>query len=153
MSRKISPSAPGNTAGIHNHWAWRMHMAERIAASLDSLRFGVAALYVLGSAKNATAGSGSDIDLLVHFRGSGRQRADLILWLEGWSLCLDEVNFLRTGIRTGGLLDIHIITDDDIAAKSSFAVRIGAATDAARPLPLHRRPQPSEQLSNGGVEI
>jgi len=121
-----------------------MHMAERIAANLDPARFGVAALYVLGSAKNATAGASSDIDLLVHFRGTGRQRTDLVLWLEGWSLCLDEVNFLRTGNRTGGLLDIHIITDDDVAMKSSFAVKIAAATDAAKPLPLINRPQSSE---------
>ena len=44
-------------------------MAERIAAELDRERFGVVALYLFGSVKNATAGPGSDIDLLVHFRG------------------------------------------------------------------------------------
>jgi pyruvate,water dikinase len=121
-----------------------MYMAECIAAQLDSERFGVSALYVFGSAKNASAGPCSDIDLLVHFRGNERQRAELVLWFEGWSLCLDEVNFLRTGSRTGGILDVHLITDEDVAQKSSFAARIGAATDAARPLPLRGRPLPSE---------
>ena len=47
-------------------------MAERIAADLDAERFGVEALYVFGSVKNATAGPGSDIDLLIHVEGDGR---------------------------------------------------------------------------------
>ena len=35
-----------------------------------------------------------------------------------------------------GLLDVHIVTDDDIAKKTSYAVKIGAATDPARLLPI-----------------
>ena len=120
------------------HWRWRLRMAERIAAQLDAERFGVAELYVIGSAKNATAGPGSDIDLLVHFRGDEAQRRALELWLEGWSLCLDEMNFLRTGYRSGGLLDVHLLTDADVEARTSFAVKIGAVTDAAWKLPLRR---------------
>ena len=121
------------------HWRWRLHFAERIAADLDPERFGVVAFYVLGSTKNATAGPGSDIDLILHVRGSEDQRRDLDGWLEGWSRCLSEVNFLRTGYRTsGGLLDVHVVTDDDIARKTSFAVKIGAITDPAREIPLKR---------------
>ena len=89
------------------HWRWRLDMAERIASSLDPDRFGVVGMWVFGSTKNATAGSGSDIDLLVHFRGDDGQRTDLLLWLEGWSLCLAHMNYLRTGYRTDGLLDVH----------------------------------------------
>jgi len=144
MNQEDAPPPVESHAVLQDHWAWRMHMAGRIAAQLDPERFGVCALYVLGSAKNATAGPGSDIDLLVHLRGSERQRADLVLWFEGWSLCLDEVNFLRTGKRTAGMLDVHLITDDDIVQKSSFAVKFGAATDAAMPLPLRGRERPSE---------
>ena len=128
----------GGPAPTGEHWRWRLRMAERIAGQLDAGRFGVAALYVIGSAKNATAGPGSDIDLLVHFRGDEAQRRALGLWLEGWSLCLDEMNFLRTGYRTGGLLDVHLLTDADVEARSSFAVKIGAVTDAAWKLPLKR---------------
>ena len=119
-----------------NHWAWRLEMAEHIAALLDGERFGVQALYLIGSTKNATAGPQSDIDLLVHFRGSKAQRRELIFWLEGWSLSLDEMNFKKTGYRSGGLLDVHFIADEDIAQKTSHAIKIGAATDAARPLKL-----------------
>ena len=126
-----------------HHWRWRMRFAERIAASLDPERFGVAALYVLGSTKNASAGPASDIDLLVHFRGTEQQLAALQIWLQGWSLCLSEVNFLRTGYHSDGLLDVHVITDEDIERKTSYAVKIGAVTDPARLLPLggDRKPE------------
>jgi hypothetical protein len=113
---------------------WRLRMAEQIAASLSPQDFGVMALYVFGSTKNATAGPASDIDLLIHFRGTDAQRDRLESWLRGWSQCLDEINFLQTGFRSGGLLDAHLITDDDIAKKTSYAVKVGAVTDAAKPL-------------------
>jgi len=117
-------------------WRWRYRMAERIAAEIDPDRLGVSGLYLIGSVKNATAGPASDIDLLVHFRGTPEQRAALELWLEGWSLCLSEMNYLRTGYKSDGLLDAHVVTDEDIASGTSFAVKIDAVTDAARRLPL-----------------
>ncbi len=121
------------------YWRWRMLMVERIAADLDPDRFGVQRFYVFGSTKNASAGPGSDIDILVHFRGNEEQRRQLINWLEGWSLCLDQMNYMRTGYRAGGLLDVHIITDEDIEKKTSFAAKIDAVTDAARPIPLKKK--------------
>jgi len=114
-------------------------MAEHIASQLDPERFGVKRFYVFGSTKNATAGPKSDIDILVHFVGTKKQRNDLMLWLEAWSLSLDEMNYQRTGQRTGGLLDIHVVTDEDIANKTSYALKIGAVTDAARPLPMMKK--------------
>jgi pyruvate, water dikinase len=125
-----------DTKRAENHWAWRLEMAEHIASKLDPDRFGVKAMYIIGSTKNATAGPQSDIDLLVHFRGSQKQRQDLLTWLEGWSLSLDEMNYQKTGSRTDGILDIHVVTDEDIARRTSYAVKIDAPTDAARPLPL-----------------
>jgi hypothetical protein len=119
-----------------NHWAWRLDMAQRLASELDGRRLGVKAAYIIGSTKNATAGPQSDIDVLIHVHGTKRQRQELMLWLEGWSQCLDEMNFQRTGYRSGGLLDVHLITDKDIADKTSYAVKIGAVADAARPLAL-----------------
>jgi len=115
-------------------WRWRVRMAESIAARLEAERFGVKAIYLFGSVKNATAGPASDVDLLVHFQGTAEQRRELERWFEGWSLSLSEVNFLRTGYQTEGLLDVHIITDDDIKNRNSYATKIGAVTDAAREL-------------------
>ncbi len=119
-----------------SYWRWRYRMAEQIAARLDPDELGVEAVYLFGSTKNGTAGPASDIDLLVHFKGTESRRESLERWLEGWSLCLDEINYLRTGYRSGGLLDFHVITDEDIANRTSYAVKIGAVTDAARRLRL-----------------
>jgi len=119
-----------------NYWRWRHGMAAQVAAELDAARFGVKGFYLFGSTKNGTAGPGSDIDILIHFQGNDSQREQLELWLEGWSLCLDEMNYLQTGYRSKGLLDVHIITDKEIAEKSSYAVKINAVTDAAKSLKM-----------------
>jgi predicted nucleotidyltransferase len=119
-----------------SYWRWRLQMAEKIAAEVDPARFAVKAVYIIGSTKNASAGPASDIDLLIHFDGSTEQRRDLETWLEGWSLCLGEINFLRTGYENPDLLDVHIISDEDIEKRTSFAAKIGAVTDPALELPL-----------------
>ena len=71
-------------------------MAQRLAEQLDPTRFGVRALYLVGSAKNANAGPDSDIDLLVHLAPGEDGRGELEAWLEGWSLklrsALQELN-------------------------------------------------------------
>lgn len=119
-----------------SHWRWRLEMAEMIASKLDSVKFGVKGFYVFGSTKNATAGPGSDIDILVHFDGNSVQKEMLLAWLNAWSLSLDYCNFQNTGHKTGGLLDIHIVTDEDIKNRDSFAIKIGAITDPAKPLKI-----------------
>ncbi len=116
------------------HWQWRLRNIEKLASKIDPERFGVVGFYVFGSTKNATARAESDIDVLIHFRGSDSQKEELKLWLEGWSLSLAQINFVRTGYKTDGLLDVHIVTDKDISDRDSFAIKIGAITDAARPL-------------------
>ena len=132
-----------------NYWAWRMRMAEHIASQLDPERFGVKGFYLFGSTKNATAGPGSDIDILIHFHGNEKQRGELMIWLEGWSLCLDELNYLRTGYTTKGLLDTHIVTDEDITNKTSYAIKIGAVTDPAKPLPMMKKPGSPPRSARG----
>ena len=127
------------TAEHDQHWRWRLRMAERIAAELDAKLFGVKGFYVFGSTKNATAGPASDIDLLLHVSGNTAQTAALRQWLTGWSLCLSEMNFLRTGYQTNGLLDIHLITDVDFENNNSYAAKINAVTDPARRLEMKTR--------------
>lgn len=119
-----------------DHWRWRLQMARKIAGHLAPERFGIKAFYVFGSTKNATAGPGSDIDILIHFAGSAEQRNELMLWLEGWNQALSEMNYLRTGYSVEQILDIHLVTDEDIKKKSSFALKIDAVTDPARQLPM-----------------
>jgi hypothetical protein len=136
LTRPVARTGGGESAERRedSHWRWRLNAAEHIAANLDPQRFGVKAVYLFGSTKNATAGPQSDIDLLVHFAGTDDQRRALEHWFEGWSLCLSEVNRLRTGFRTAGLLDLHIITDADIAQRTSWASKLGLVTDAPRML-------------------
>ncbi|MCD4829681.1 MAG: nucleotidyltransferase domain-containing protein [Candidatus Cloacimonetes bacterium] len=124
--------AEETTPQSENHWRWRYRMAEHIAKQLHIERFGVVAIYVFGSTKNANAGPASDIDLLLHVNGDETQKRELTAWLDGWSRCLSEINYLKTGYKTSGLLDVHLVTDQDIADKTSFAIKIGAITDAAR---------------------
>jgi pyruvate, water dikinase len=122
-----------------DHWRWRMKMAERIASELDGDRFGVKGIFIFGSTKNADSGPGSDIDLIIHIDSEKCEIKELNLWFEGWSLALGEMNYLRTGYRSQGLLDIHYVSDDDIKNKNSYAVKIGAVTDSARPLKMKTR--------------
>ncbi len=115
---------------------WRMRIARLLAAELDPERLGVKALYLFGSTKNARAGPGSDIDLLVHVTGDPVKRRRLERWFAGWDLRLRELLRARTGEFRRHLLDLHYITDEDIARGDSFASHIGAVDDPARELPL-----------------
>jgi pyruvate,water dikinase len=135
-----------------DYWRWRYRMAEQIALLLPPDEFGIEGVYLFGSTKNGTAGPASDIDMLFHFKGSQSQRKGLVRWLTGWSLCLDEVNYLRTGYRSGGLLDFHVITDKDIANKTSYAVKINAVTDAARPLKIQLPGNHEQRVRTGRAQ-
>lgn len=114
------------------HWRWRNDMVCKIAEKLDFENFGVEALYLIGSTKNATSGPASDIDILLHFRGTGSQEKELRAWFNGWSLCLSEINYMKTGYRSDGLIDLHLVTDNDIEKRNSFASMIGTVNDSAR---------------------
>jgi hypothetical protein len=62
------------------------------------------------------------------------------VWLEGWSACLAEINYMKTGLRLQGLLDVQYLTDEDVRRGTGYASKIHAVTDAARPLRLKERP-------------
>ncbi|MFH0816017.1 MAG: PEP/pyruvate-binding domain-containing protein [Methanobacteriota archaeon] len=124
-----------------NHSAWRMGKAKEIADALDPQLYGVVALYVVGSSKEYTAGLGSDIDLIVHHRGTEDQKEDLLAWLKGWSVKLAAENYVRTGYKCDGLLDVHVVTDKDIQEKGSWATHIDSVYGKAKELqlPRHRK--------------
>ncbi len=124
-----------------DHWHWRSEMVEKIASQLDPQRFGVKSLYLIGSTQNTTAQVGSDIDLLVNFSGTRAQKKELLTWLDGWSLCLDEINFTRTGFKAGGLLDIHFVTEDELSDLKSLSEKLNLNIDGLRELPLTSQDQ------------
>ncbi|MCK5759710.1 MAG: pyruvate, phosphate dikinase [Candidatus Delongbacteria bacterium] len=121
------------------HWKWRLNATEKMASILDAEKFGIKEFYIFGSAKNATSRLDSDIDILIHFQGNEKQKKELLLWLDGWSSSLAYSNFLNTGYKTDKMLDIHIVSDEDIKNKTSFALKISAISDAARPLLMKKR--------------
>ena len=107
---------------------------QRIAAELDPDRFGVRGVYVFGSTKNATAGPGSDIDLLIHFRGHACADRRAPALARGLEPRLAEMNYLRTGYRSERPARRAPRSRTRTSrGRSSFAVKIGAVTDAARP--------------------
>lgn len=117
-------------------WKWRHYMAEQIAKQLDMKAYSVKGIYLFGSTNNCTASLNSDIDLLIHFDGTSEEKEKLNQWLDGWSLALSEINYIKTGYKTNGLLDIHYITDQDIKDRTSYAIKINSIYDPAYPLRL-----------------
>lgn len=119
------------------HWKWRYEIVKKIAIRLDLERFGLKGLYLIGSTKNANAGPGSDIDLLAHSDGDTERNEDFRNWIEGWGMCLDEMNYWKTGYHSlDSLIDLHIVTDNDIRKRNSYAIMINALTDRAYPIKL-----------------
>ena len=115
------------------YWKWRFQMAQNIANKTDFKYYGINAIYIIGSTKEATAGPASDIDLLVHFTGTEYQNSLFKSWIDGWNHSLSEFNRQKTGYALDdGLIDLHIITDEDIKNKTSFAVMIGNVNSPAR---------------------
>jgi hypothetical protein len=135
-SRSFGPRDTGSqpSAPQEEPWRWRLSMAERLAADADPARFGLRAMYVFGSTKNGTARPDSDIDLVVHADPTPEQRVALESWLDGWSACLAEINYLRTGHRRERMLTVHIVSSADVMAQAGYAKKIGAPKDPARPL-------------------
>ena len=122
-----------------DHWSWRMQKVEEIAESLDPDLYKVESLYLIGSTKEGTAGPASDIDLLIHFKGNEEQKENLIAWFNRYDKKIEEENRQRTGIKTDGLLDIHIITDEDIKKKDSWSTHITSPYMSVKKIPLKKK--------------
>ncbi len=129
-------SFPDSTDQEEEGWKWRHYMAEQIAKQLDMEAFSVKGIYLFGSTNHCTARLNSDIDLLVHFGGTEESKERLNVWFQGWSLALSEINYIKTGYKSNGLLDIHYITDQDIIDRTSYAIKINSIFDPAYPLRL-----------------
>ncbi len=116
-----------------DHWKWRYDMANCLAQRLDFNRFGIKAVYLIGSVKTGEAGPCSDIDLLVHCEADPEKQEQLRLYLDGWGQGLAIINQQKTTYDTpGSLIDLHIITDRDLAEKTSFAVMLESVSNSAK---------------------
>ncbi|NLT13714.1 MAG: pyruvate, phosphate dikinase, partial [Clostridiales bacterium] len=126
-----------SVADTQDYWQWRHYMAQQLADAMDMHALGVKGIYLFGSTNTGDPGMGSDIDLLLHVKEQdSTQRVIMENWIDGWSRALAQINYLRTGYMVDKLLDVHIITDQDIREGNSFAIKIGSITDPATPLRL-----------------
>lgn len=133
-STLIIPDMQRHTEDDHR---WRSRMADRIAQQLDAQKYGVTKIYLAGSTANSTAKPASDIDLVIQFGGTDKQKSLLLTWLEGWSLCLDEINYSRTGFKAGGLLDVHIIEKNNPQLEKDVKKKLNITSlDSLKKLPL-----------------
>ena len=152
---KVSEIIPGGTLAVvmdgeanealaylkpADHLTWRTQKIEEIAQALDPGLYGIQGMYLIGSTKDGSAGPTSDIDLLVHFKGTEEQKDKLMVWFDEWGKKLAEENKERTGFSTEGLLDVHIITDEDIKKKSSWASHITSPYQTVRKITLKKEP-------------
>jgi len=122
-----------------DHTGWRRKLVEQFADELDASRHGVVALYLLGSTKNGDAGPDSDIDVILHVRADDAQRGALDEVLARWDTHARDTHEQRTGRRSSSVgIDAHIVTDDDIARRTSFAVKLDSHTDRAEPVRVYQ---------------
>jgi predicted nucleotidyltransferase len=127
-----------SAADTQDHWQWRHFMAQKLAETMDMDSLGVKGIYLFGSTNTGYAGIGSDIDLIVHVnKQDDTQRINMENWLDGWSRALAQINYLRTGYMTDKMLDVHVVTDQDIREGNSFAKKITSFTDPATPLRIN----------------
>jgi predicted nucleotidyltransferase len=115
-----------------------MKKVMEIAEELDPELYGIEALYLVGSTKTGDAGPASDIDLIIHHTGTDEQKEKLLSWFEEKGKKLAKENKDRTGMKTDNLLDVHIITDEDIKNKTSWATHLTSPYMGVRKISLKK---------------
>ncbi|MEF8848789.1 MAG: PEP/pyruvate-binding domain-containing protein [Candidatus Thermoplasmatota archaeon] len=126
-----------------DHWSWRMNKVKEIAEDLDPEVYSVEELYLIGSTKDGSAGPASDIDLIVHFSGNEEQKEKLLAWFDKWNDKLKKENKKRTGLDTEDILDVHLVTDEDIEKKSSWASHITSRYQSVKKIPIPKKEKDS----------
>lgn len=117
-------SAASSRFLLMNAALWRQRMSEEIARRMDADALGVKGVYLFGSTNSGEAGTGSDIDLIIHVDDDAEKRVLLHAWLDGWNEALCALNEILTGCRQERILDVHLVTDADIARHECFATKI-----------------------------
>lgn len=118
---------------------WRKRMSESIAAYLDPVKYGVKGIYLYGSVFSERASADSDIDLIVHFSGTPRQKHDLAIWFDAWNSCLSQINYNKSGYKINKILDIVMIEDNEFETRKYHAELIEPKNHASRKLKMIRK--------------
>ncbi len=121
-----------------DHWKWRLTMAEHLANRIDGENYGIKGMFIFGSTFEGIAGPGSDIDIVFHVDKDNWKKNEFDQWLQGWSSALSEMNFVRTGYKSDGLLDIHYVDDVDIQKKGSYALYTRPGSEKSKKLKMKK---------------
>ncbi len=122
-----------------DHWRWRMQKVREISEELDPDLYGIVAVYIIGSTKTGEAGPASDIDLLIQIKGTEEQKEKLLNYMEKLGKKLAKENEQRTGIKTENLLDVHIITEEDIRNRTAWATHITSPYISVKKIELKKK--------------
>lgn len=106
-----------NTSEAQN---WRTRMAEAFAQSIDMKKYNIYAVYLAGSVFKGDATPESDINLIIHSNAEQSIKEDFLKWANGWDSALKSINYNRTGFQLDHILDIAIVSDEDIDANQFY---------------------------------
>lgn len=111
-------------------WVWREEAARKMIQGLSPQMPKIAAVYLIGSVRERTAGPESDIDIVVHVKTES-VITTLKAYFAGWEEALFA--FPPNGIPLKQLVDVHFLTDNDLEKNLSFASMItGVNSQATR---------------------
>jgi predicted nucleotidyltransferase len=106
-----------NTSEAQN---WRTRMAEAFAQSIDMKKYNIIGIYLAGSVFKGESTPESDINLIIHSNAKQSEKDDFLKWAEGWNSALKSINYNRTGFQLDNILDIAIVSDEDIEANQFY---------------------------------
>jgi len=110
---------------------WRMNVARLLSQKCPLKKLGIIAIYLIGSVKSLKAGPASDIDFLVHYKNENYNKNLIEAYFSGWDHSIINENLKRTGYQCESIIELHLITDEDIKNKTSYTVMIGAIENNA----------------------
>lgn len=105
---------------VHEALQWRWSIAEHFAKSVDKIKYGIQSIYLFGTVFNNSASANSDIDMLVISDNIELTRGEFFTWLDGWNQALSQVNFHKYGIHINKMIDLHIVSSEEISDKIYF---------------------------------
>lgn len=111
---------------------------QRIIKNLSDVicleKLGIKSIYLIGSTKNHTAKHKSDIDLILHCDDENieKNRDKIITWFYAYEEALFQYNQDLVNEDKFKLFDLHLITDEDITKKNSFALMINSIDNNAK---------------------
>lgn len=114
------------------HSKWRREIAEDLCRQTDFQELGIKNIYLIGSVKNNTAASSSDIDLIVLHKEK-QPSEKLKCWFEVWNKAIYAMLKLinRENLQEE-ILDIHYLSEHEDKTQNSYATMISSVNNTAK---------------------